>query len=371
MFKFTCDKDSMFNVLSQISKAIAVKPASPVLGGIYMKVADNSLELHANNYSLGMSAKISVNALENGEIVVIGKKFLDVVRAMPDKDAIVFNYNENENCLEISCGRSSYSIATFNVEDFPKVTKKDAESSFDIKANILKSLIKKTVWACVQDDSHPLYSGCLFDTNDDSITVVGTNMHRVSMAKDNLLDKPAEPLRFIVPVETLRSIAEMLPDDANTKITIDYTGKNVAFTIGNIFLTARIIEGRFPEYQKTIPVSSATIVSVNVEDLRAALERISIISREDSNKRVSFEFTQEGTEIYAATSEIGSGTETIRTDITGPNLTISFNYSYIIDALKVLKNGECRMALNGIYDALDLRSKDDDSYIYIVTPVRA
>ena len=351
--KFTCSKETLLSVLSQISKAIAVKPASPVLGGIYLKVADNSLELHANNYSLGMSAKITVNALENGEVVVIGKKFLDVVRAMPNSDAIIFTYDENENCFEIACGRSSYSIATFNVEDFPKVTKKDAENSFDIKANILRSLIKKTVWACVQDESHPLYSGCLLDTNDDSITVVGTNMHRVSIATDKLLQKPAEPLRFVVPVDSLRSIAEMLPDDDDLNITIDYTGKNVAFTIENIFLT------------------SATVVIADVEELKAALERISIISKEDTNKRVAFEFSQDGTKIYATTSEIGSGTENLRSDVSGPDLNISFNYSYIIDALKVLKNGNCRMAFNGIYDALDLRSQNDENYIYIVTPVRA
>ena len=369
--KFTCSKETLLSVLSQISKAIAVKPASPVLGGIYLKVADNSLELHANNYSLGMSAKITVNALENGEVVVIGKKFLDVVRAMPNSDAIAFTYDENENCFEIACGRSSYSIATFNVEDFPKVTKKDAENSFDIKANILRSLIKKTVWACVQDESHPLYSGCLFDTNEDSITVVGTNMHRVSIATDKLLQKPAAPLRFIVPVDSLRSISEMLPDDDELNITIDYTGKNVAFTIDNIFLTARIIEGKFPEYQKTIPKSSETIVIADIEALRMALERISIISKEDTNKRVAFEFTQDLTKINAATSEIGKGTETLHTNVTGPNLNISFNYSYIIDALKVLKSGDCRMAFNGVYDALDLRSQGDDSYIYIVTPVRA
>lgn len=368
---FTCSKESLLSVLNQISKAIAVKPASPVLTGIYLKVADNSLELQTNNYSLGMSAKISVNSIENGEIVVIGKKFLDVVRAMPNSDAISFNYDEKENCLKIASGRSSYSIATFNVEDFPKVTKKDAENSFDIQATILKSLIKKTVWACVQDESHPIYSGCLFDTIDDSITVVGTNMHRVAIATNKLLQKPSEPLRFIVPVDSLRSISEMLPDEEDVNITIVYTGKNVAFTIDNIFLTARIIEGKFPEYQKTIPKSSETIVTADVEALRSALERISIISKEDSNKKVAFEFTQEGTKILAATSEIGSGTETLRTNVAGPNLNIAFNYSYLIDALKVLKNGDCRLGFNGVYDALDMRAQDDDSFIYIVTPVRA
>lgn len=367
--KFTCSKETLWSILTQLSKAIAVKPATPILGGIYLKVENDTLELQTNNYSLGMSAKIPVTSIIDGEIVVIGKKFIDVIRVMPHNDEIAFEYDEKEHCLEISCGRSSYSILTLDSEDFPKVTKRNAENTFDIRAYVLKNLIKKTVWACIQDDSHPIYSGCLFDTNEDYMTVVGTNMHRVSLARDRLFKAPTKPLKFIVPVEALRNIAEILPDD-ETIITIDYTGKTVAFTIDNIFSTARIVEGKFPEYQKVIPASSSTIVTVDVEELRTALERISIISREDSNKRVSLNFTRDGIEIFAATSEIGTGTENIQTNVEGDNVNICFNYTYIIDALKVLKSGICRLGLNGLYDPLDLRLQGDEDYIYIVTPVR-
>lgn len=369
--KFSCDKDTMLGVLSQIAKAIAVKPATPILGGIYLKVEHYNLEIQANNYSLGMSAKISVNAIDDGEIVVIGKKFLDAVRVMPNDDIIAFEYVEKEHCLEIACGRSKYSITTLDPEDFPKVTKREAENMFDISASVLKNLIKKTYWACVQDESHPLYSGCLFDTEYDSITVVGTNMHRVAVAKDKLLKVTSEPLRFIVPVDALRNAAELLPDDDDTSITIAYTGKTVSFTINNIFLTVRIIEGKFPEYQKVIPTSSATIVTVDADELRGAIERISIISKEDSGKRVSFKITQQGIEIFAVSAEVGTGKEIIFTNVEGDNVSICFNYSYIIDALKVLRSGICQLKLNGVFDPLDLRLQGDDDYIYIVTPVRS
>ena len=102
--KFSCRKKDLVEVLTKISKAVAVKPMSPVLGGIYLKVVGDTLELQANNYQLGMSGNIFVNAQdEGGEIVVIGKKFLEVVKVMPE-DVILIALNDTENCLEISSG---------------------------------------------------------------------------------------------------------------------------------------------------------------------------------------------------------------------------------------------------------------------------
>lgn len=367
--KFSCAKKELLDVLLQVSKAIAIKPMTPVLTGIYLKVTGDVLEVQANNYSLGMSGQITVNAQDGGgEIVVIGKKFIEVVKAMPD-DVILIAKNEKENYLEVSSGRSNYSIATMNAEDFPKVLQRDAESHFKIQASVLRNLIKRTVFACSNDEGHPLYTGCLFETEGDTITVASTNMHRLSVAKDKLLDA-TDALRFVVPAFALRTISEMLPDDEDTIIKIDYTGKNVAFKIDEVFLTARIIEGNFPDYKRVIPASSTTFVEILVEELRQAIERISIISRDSADKKVSFNFSKNGLEIYAASSDIGIGSEHIHISLEGSEINMSFNCSYFSDVLKILKNGNCKIALNGAFDPVDIREGDSDNYIYVVTPVR-
>jgi len=367
--KFSCAKKELLEVLMQVSKAIAIKPMTPVLTGIYLKVSGDILEVQANNYSLGMSGQITVNAQDDGgDIVVIGKKFIEVVKAMPD-DVILIAKNDKENYLEVSSGRSNYSIATMNAEDFPKVLQRDAESNFKIQASVLRNLIKRTVFACSNDEGHPLYTGCLFETEGDKITVASTNMHRLSVAKDKLLDA-TDSLRFVVPAYALRSIYEMLPDDEEKFIKIDYTGKNVAFNIGEVFLTARIIEGNFPDYNRVIPASSTTFVEILVEELRQAIDRISIISRDSADKKVSFDFSKNGLEICAASSEIGSGTEHVHIALEGPEINMSFNCGYLADVLKILKNGNCKMALNGAFDPVDIREGDSDDYIYVVTPVR-
>lgn len=371
--KFTCDKRDLMKVLTNLSKAIAVKPQTPALGGIYLKVQDGELELQTNNYSLGMKAKIKVNAQSEGEVVPLGKKFVDAVKVMPG-DAILVEEIEDEGCVLVASGRAKFKIPLFHVEEFPKVTIKDAEiTKISINPLVLKSLINQTVFSCTKEETHPIYTGCLFDTNGDILTVVGTNMHRLSIAQDRMQEEIEKKLRFVIPAEALRAIAEMLPDDDDKidQVDINCTEKDVSFMIDNIFVKARIIDGVFPEYNKVIPKGSETIVHVNVEEISAAMDRISLISKDTANKKVTFDFSDEGLKISAESPDSGSAEEVLDVDMEGPALKISFNYVYIVDLLRTLKSDTCQISMKGQYDPVDIREDGkSDEYVYVVTPVR-
>ena len=365
--KFKCSKRDLQSVLFQESKALAVKPQNTSLEGFYLNVQEDQLEIQANNLSLGMVAKIPVIMEESGEVVVIGKKFIDVVKALPSED-ISIAFNENENCLEITSDRSVYSIRTMSAGEFIKVPRHELANSIKIKAGVFKNLIKRTSFACAPD--HEVYRGCLFETKGDTLTVVATNMHRIAIAKD-FLSEPNDGLRFLVSADSLRNIVEMFPEDDDSLIEINYTGKSVEFNIGKIFVTGRIIDGNFPDYNKVIPSSSEIFVEVSVAEMRDAIDRVSIISREDQNKKMSFVFTGEELKIFADSPDCGTGEEIIDVTKQGEDLEIAFNYSYIADALKNLNTLTCRIALNGNLDPIDIReSAGATDFIYVVTPVR-
>jgi len=366
--KFACRKKELVDVLTQVSKAVAVKPMTPVLHGIYLKVFSDVLELQANNYQLGMAGQITVNAYDDGgETVVIGKKFLEIVKVMPD-DVILIALNDKENCLEISSGRSNYSVATMNADDFPKVTQDDTETRFEINAPALKSAIKRTVFACSNDvDRHPLYTGCLFDIGDEKITIAATNMHRLAVVKDVFLNAPTAA-KFIVPATALNVIACMLTDE-DEPIGIVYSGKSVSFTLDGIFIKARLIEGDFPDYNRVIPAESKITVDFMTDELRHAIERISVISSSAQDKKIYFKIASGGVEILAYSAEFGEGKEFLHADVDGGDLEICFNSKYITDVLKDFKSDNFQIALKGEFDPALVR--DDDNYIYVVTPVRA
>ncbi len=365
--KFKCSKRDLQSVLFQESKALAIKPQNVALEGFYLSAQDNELEIQANNLSLGMVATIPVQMEDAGEIVVLGKKFIDIVKSLPGDD-ISISVNENEGCLDISSGRSVYSIRTMPAAEFIRVPRHEVANRIKIKAGVFKNLIKRTSFACAPD--HEVYRGCLFETKGDQLTVVATNMHRIAIARD-VLHEPTDELRFLVSADSLRNIVEMFPEDEDAQVEINYTGKSVEFTIGKIFVTGRIIDGMFPDYNKVIPASSEIFVDVSVAEMREAIDRVSIISREDPSKKMSFVFSGEELKIYADSPEFGAGEEVIDMTKQGNDLEIAFNYTYIADALKILNSLTCRIALNGDLDPIDIREHEGATdYIYVVTPVR-
>lgn len=365
--KFSCMKKDLLKVLTQVSKAVAVKPMTPILSGIYLKEFGGVLEVQANSYTLGMSGQMPVNSKDDGgEVVVLGKKFVEVVKAMPEEVVLIAQNNEY---LEVSSGSSSYAVATLNARDFPKVLSPDAAKTFKLNAPALKTAINRTIFACSTDETgHPLYTGCLFDIAGERITIAATDMHRLALAQDTLLNV-SEDVRFVIPAVALRTIAGMLPEES-AEISVDYTEKYVAFTIDGIFITTRIIEGKFPDYNAVIPKTSAITANFVTSELRQALERISIIAKDATDKKIRLKFESGVLEITATSAQFGEGEEFVPGDVQGGELEICFGIGNIMDALKVMEGYSCRISLNGEFDPAVIREGGNSDYTYVATPQR-
>ncbi len=365
--KFSCAKKDLLNLLSKVSKALAVKPMSPILAGFYLNVFNDVLEVQANNYSLGMAGQLPVNLQdEGGEIAVIGKKFLEVVKAMPD-DVILIS--QNDNYLEICSGPSNYSVATYAAADFPKVTTPDTSNHFKINASALKSAVKRTAFACSNDEGHPLYTGCLFDIADSKITIAATDMHRLAVVQDTFLNAAA-PLKIIIPASALNVIADMLPED-DAEIGIDYDAKSISFTIDGFFIKARLLEGNFPDYNRVIPAETKITSELLTDEFKNAVERLAIIAKDSQDKKIYFEFSKDRVKISAYSAQFGNGEEFVHAEVEGGELDIAFNCYYFTDVLKVIQSGTFKFYLNGAYEPAIIREYGNENYVYVVTPLRA
>ena len=365
--KFSCSKKDLLATLSTASKALAVRPMTPILAGFYLKVFGDVLEVQANNYSLGIAGQTPVNSQdEGGEVVVIGKKFLEVVRAMPDD--VIF-ISQNDNYLEICSGRSNYSVATFKAADFPKVTTPDTSNRFKINASALKSAIKRTVFACSKDEGHPLYTGCLFDIDGEKISVAATDMHRLAVVQDTFLNAAA-PLKIVIPAAALNVIADMLPDD-DAEIGVDYTEKALYFSLDDFLIQARLIEGNFPDYNRVIPAETKITAELLTDEFRNAVARLATISKGSDDNKILFVFSEDGLKMSAYSADFGEGEEFVSANVEGGELEIAFKGSYITDVLKHFKNDSCKFYLNGMYEPAIIREIDNKNFVYVVTPLRA
>ena len=367
--KFTCAKNELKDALQVVNRAVAVKPQTPILAGVYLRAEGSTLEMQANNFSLGIITKIPVNTELAGEIVVVGKYLQEIVAKLPG-ETVTVTYLENEAIVKIQSGASIYELLAMKGEDFPKVKSHEVVTSFKIRSAVLKKMIRRTVFSCAADDAtRPVFTGCLFELNGNNITVAATNTHRIAIQKSTVADE-VESMNFIVPAVTLRDLVRMLDSSPDNIVTVDYSGKYVAFTFDNIFMSSRLIEGQFPPYEKVVPESCDMHVKIKVAEMLAAVERVGLISKETEYNTIRFVFTQEGLNISSNSTEVGKAEEHVNATLEGDDIDISFNVKYISEVLNVIESETCRIGLNKPLYPIDIREDDNDDYIYVVTPVR-
>ena len=236
-----------------------------------------------------------------------------------------------------------------------------------MESSLIKDLIRKTSFACATDDSRPVFTGCFLSVEDSTLTMVATNMHRLSV-KNILLPERVGETSLIIPSKTLNDLMHIMGGSSDVRIFC--TSRQVSFEFGGVYIISRLIEGKFPAYQGVIPKSFETEVTVKTSELGAAVDRVSLISRANEYNIVRFAFGQGQLHISSNNPEIGNAEEVLEAAIEGPDVNIAFNAQYITDVLKNLDSEDCRIALNHSLGAAAIHDGDDDTFIYVVTPVR-
>ena len=354
--KFSCYKSDLTEALQFVIRAVAVKPMTPILAGIYLKAEGSMLELQANNFSTGIITRIPVN-------------FQEFIRNMPD-DTITISDEDSGNTLAIESGGAAVELLTMAAGDFPKVKTPETDNSFKIRTTALRDLIRKTVFAVAKDDSRPIFTGCCFEIKGNKISLVATNTHRLALAAEQL-NNAYNDCSFVVPAETLRGLMLRIdPKDVENYVTINYSTRYLTFTFDNVFVTSRLIEGTFPPYDRVIPASSATQVTVDSVEFKNAVEFVSLMSKETEYNTVKFVFANGGIEISSTSPEIGGAVKNVEAQIDGDELEISFNVNYIVDVMRIVDAKEINIALNDRYSPAKFTEPDNPDYVYIATPVR-
>lgn len=368
--KFSCYKNDLTEALQFVIRAVAVKPMTPVLAGIYLRAEGSMLELQANNFSTGIVTRIPVNTEISGVAVVSGKRFQEFVRNMPD-ETITFSDEASQNSLMIESGGASVELLTMNADDFPKVKTPQTDNSFRIRTTVLRDLIRKTVFAVSKDDTRPVFTGCAFELKGDKISLVATNTHRLALAAAQLTESYGESA-FVVPAETLRGIMLRIdPHDVENYVTVNYSTRYLTFTFDNVFVTSRLIEGLFPPYDRVIPQSSTTRVNIKTADFKDAVDFVSLMSKETEYNTVKFVFTDGGVEISSNSPEVGGAVKNVEAQIDGDDLEISFNVNYIADVLRVIDTPQLNIAFNDRFSPAAFTEPTNENYVYVATPVRA
>lgn len=366
--KCTCSKDDLNGALSAVIKAVAVKPSTPVLAGIYLQAAGDSLELQATNFAISVVARVPANVEVEGATVVTGRVLAAVVQKFSG-DIVTLTNEKDAATLELRSEAASFELLSMDAEDFPRINRETSLHSFRINKGALIRLINRTVFACAKDEGRPVFAGCFIDISGTAITFVATNTSRIAIARDVLSDS-LDSLQFIVHAATLRNLLGMLYRAADAVVTVGFSGSEVTFSFDDIFLTSRIIDGAFPPYDKVIPASCATTADLDLRDLRAAVDRMQIIAREAEYQTLRFTFTQDGLELSSNSYTLGSSVEHLDSNVSGDDIELSLNFNFLIDALKAFDTEKVSFGMNQPLTPVKISPLGADDFTYIITPLR-
>lgn len=366
--RIRCEKDQLLSALQVVQKATATKTTLPILTGIYLSAEAGKLELQATDYEMGISIIIPVDVVESGKAVLSGKIFPDIIRKIPGK-LIEISSSSNNSMINIAAEKAEFKVLSFPAEEFPTIKKFESTNQMVLKDDVLKEMIRKTVFACSTDESRPLFTGALLEMIDQELAMVATNTHRLAVKKI-ALQIPGGALKMIIPGKLLSEVAKVLNYEHPIDVCVYWLKNQVAFSFENIYIMSRIIEGQFPDYKKVIPHDFLAECSLAADVLYEAVERVSLLAKDGEYSIIKIRFNQSVIELSGNNPDAGSAMENLDAVFIGDPLEIAFNAKYLMDFLRVAGTNLIKFHLKSSLSPVMVEMNDDNSYTYILTPIR-
>ena len=367
--KIICEKEKIIKALNSVTKAVASKTTMPILEGILIQTNNNEVKLTTYDLEIGIEYIIDCEVNEEGAIVVNATMFSEIIRKLPNTEITI--YVNDKNLLVIECEGSLYKRATMNPSEFPELPQINIENSIQIEQNILKEMIRKTIFAVSTEENRPIFTGCLFEIINNKLNLVAVDGFRLAW-KSKYLQTKVNNFNAVIPGRTLNEINKILVDSfENIKICVD---KNQAlFELENCKIVTRLLDGEFLNYSNVIPETWETRIRVNKNNLQSCFERISLISSSSMEKEKKYQVKVSidiGKVTISCTNQTGDAKEEMFVSTEGKNLEVGFNPKYFLDACRSIDDEEIFVDFGTSISPCIIRPVNDGDYIYMILPIR-
>ncbi len=366
--KIVCDTRKLNKATQIVQRALPKKAVAPILSGIYIKTEEGKVEMQATDYEIGISCLIDAEIKEPGQITLPGNYFTNLSHRLSG-ESVTIEQSREENKITISSDVYSTDLVSASAEEYPVLNKLAVSNFIKIKDEVLKDLIKKTVFACSTDDSRPVFTGVLMVVKGKEITFVATNTHRMALKK-HIFEKENGNFSMIIPSRVLREIERINIGELPEDVVISWKNRQMAVRIGDIYIESRLIEGSFPDYNRVIPESFSKTAKFKVVDLLGAVERVSLLFKEGEYNVLRLNVDNDEIVVTSNNPEMGKAKENIKCENTGGQIDIAFNSRYLTDILRNMDSEYAVISLNSSVSPACIQPEGDATYSYIVTPVR-
>ena len=367
--KIVCYKDKIIKALNSVVKGVASKTTMPILEGILIQTNDNEIKLTTYDLEIGIEYIMECEIKEQGSTVVNAIMFSEIIRKLPDTE-IYISLND-KNLLEIECEGSLYKLATMNPEEFPELPKIEIENSIEVDQNVLKNMIRKTIFAVSSEENRPIFTGCLFEIENNKLNLVAVDGFRLALRSIYLQTK-VNDFKAVIPGKTLSEVNKILQDSFD-HIKIGIAKNQALFEMENCKIVTRILDGEFLNYKNVIPSNWETRIRVNKNSIQNSFERISLISASAIEKEKKYPVKVQvdiGKVIISCTNQTGDAKEELFVSTEGKNLEAGFNPKYFLDSLKAVEDEEVFIEFGTSISPCLIKSVENNDYTYMILPIR-
>ena len=367
--KIVCYKDKILKAINSVVKAVASKTTMPILEGILIQTNDNEIKLTTYDLEIGIEYIMDCEVKEQGSTVVNAIMFSEIIRKLPDTEIKI--YLDNNNLLVIECEGSLYKLATMNPEEFPELPRINVENSIQIEQNVLKNMIRRTIFAVSNEENRPIFTGCLFEVVNNKLNVVAVDGFRLAW-RSSYLNVQANDFSAVIPGKTLNEVNKIISDSFEP-IKIGISKNQALFDMENCKIVTRVLDGEFLNYSNVIPSEWDTRIRVNKNILQSCFERISLISSSSVEKEKKYPvrvMVDIGKLTISCANQTGDAKEEIYVSTEGKNIEAGFNPKYFLDALKVIDDEELYFHFGSSISHCVIRPVDEGDYVYMILPIR-
>ncbi len=367
--RFICGTAELLEGLNNVTRALAVRPAKPVLEGVFLETSEDGLFLTCTDGNLTVRSQVNAQISQEGQVILPGRLFTELVRKLPGGEVDI---TVNEKMVaSIRCMSSRATLSGMSPVDFPPVKPIEDGNILSLPQKNLKEMISKVLFAIATDESRQILTGCLLEVTSDEARLIGLDGFRLALQRIHgnfLLPQGKEVMEAIIPGRVLGELGKILTDEEKPAVfTIDRTHLKVSF--GKTELTTVLLAGEYINYKQILPGDWQTRVQTNREALANAIERASLMAREGKNNLIRMHI--DGTTmVITSNAELGDVLEEQDILLDGKSLDIAFNARYISDVIKNISDEEISLRFNSNVSPCVICPPEGDRYIYLVLPVR-
>ena len=359
-------RDALLKPLQVVSGIVERRQTLPILANILVSKDGERVSFTATDLEIQIQTTAEIGAGKDaGAITVAARKLVDILRALPESDVALTLTGKK---LAIQSGKSRFNLQTLAAEEYPTVAQAEFSADFALPAATLKYLLSMVHFSMAAQDIRYYLNGMLLVVEGSTVRAVATDGHRLAMCEVSKDGGATGKIEAIIPRKTILELMRLLPDSEDP-VRVQMAANQVKLSFGPIELISKLVEGKFPDYQRVIPANNTKTFAIGREDLMHALQRAAILTT-DKFKGVRMVLASGSLKITSTNADQEEAQEELEIDYAGEGLDIGFNVTYLLDVLGNLKSEQIRFALGDTLGSALITMIDSEKFKYVVMPMR-